>query len=585
MARMYPEIDPDSITTESEKILYRVFQRDLPDEFVCFHSYPWLRPNRDLLLREGEADFVILHQELGMLVVEAKGGQIDYQAPLWKRKVGKRWEVIQDPFEQAKRSMHRLNEIIEESANGDLLSSDYTYGFCSAFPTHDYVGRVPLNADPSIVISQSDLDSIQVKIEKAFASWARGKTALSNESYSQLVNALLPQFRLFRPIAVNLQSDFEQIKELTDEQSRFFKSIYGAKRVFVEGVAGSGKTLLALDRARDFARQGMKTLLVCYNKQLASWWKEQFESSELDRQFLHNIEILNFHSLARRLAKRASIAFEVPSEKTTQQTFWRDEVPAIIEQSAVVLMDDDFQYDAIVLDEGQDFHTSWWDCLNYCLLKNEDNGVFYAFCDPDQSLWDWSNTKPSISFGTPVTLGINCRNTRAIAQSSSTLAHIKAEVYGRSPLGLKPTISRPPTIEASKGILLQAIRDLTTKHKVKSQEIVLIGARSHAQGSLFGRCEIEDILLTDSATEWRSGKGVLVTTSRSFKGLEADAVIVYDIGNIGSHFSITDLYVACTRARSYLHLIVHETETAKVIQEAIENGWDQASGATGNESA
>src|SRR5437868_5297403 len=114
MARMIPNIDPEDIPIESERILYGALRDSLSDEFVCFHSYPWLRPERDLVLREGEADFIVLHQQLGMLVLEAKGGDISYQAPLWKRRLKRGWETIQDPFRQAQRSMHKLNQIIEE---------------------------------------------------------------------------------------------------------------------------------------------------------------------------------------------------------------------------------------------------------------------------------------------------------------------------------------------------------------------------------------------------------------------------------------------------------------------------------------
>ena len=30
---------------------------------------------------------------------------------------------------------------------------------------------------------------------------------------------------------------------------------------------------------------------------------------------------------------------------------------------------------SVFIDEGQDFHPAWWDCLNYCLLKNDDAGI------------------------------------------------------------------------------------------------------------------------------------------------------------------------------------------------------------------
>ncbi|MCO8122592.1 NERD domain-containing protein [Stieleria sp. TO1_6] len=578
MATMIPKVDPATISYESERLLYIALRDNVSNDFVCFHSYPWLRPDRDLTLREGETDFVVLHQELGMLVLEAKGGQIDYQAPLWKRRKKTYWETIQNPFEQAKRNMHKLNEIIGERTDGEVLTQHYVYGFAAAFPTHDYLGPVPTNSDPSIIIAAPHLPDLQQKIEGAFRSWTRHQRPLSDSSWTKLVNALLPHFRLFRPVNVNLRSDYDQIKELTDGQLSFFRSL-GANRLYVEGVAGSGKTLLALDRARTFAKDGRRTLLVCFNKELAAWWNEQFEQSEIDRPCLSHLEITHFHSLAARLAKQAEIDFKPPSAKQESEVFWRDEVPEIIEQAALVLMDEpEFQYDAIVLDEGQDFHTTWWDCLNYCLLKGESKGTFYAFCDPNQSLWDWSMAKPNIPFDAPVTLRHNCRNTQAIARSSSVLASVTSEVLDRSPVGLKPDISRPSSIESGKGVVQQIVRDLLTKHNVSPSEIVIIGPRGLVAGSLKDVAAIEGIPLIDSAEKWRVKEGLLVTTARSFKGLESDAVVIYDVGPLGGTFDLTDLYVACTRARTYLHIVVYDPNSSKRIQEAINTGWNRATG-------
>lgn len=580
MARMIPNIDPAQIPYESERILYAALRDTLSDQFVVLHSYPWLRPERDLVLREGEADFVVLHQLLGMLVLEAKGGDISYQAPLWKRRRSGGWETIQDPFRQAQRNMHKLNEIIEERCDGDVLSRDYVFGFAAAFPTHDYLGPVPSNSDPSVIIARSDLETLQGKIETAFRRWTKQQKPLSNTQWNKLINALLPSFKLFRPITASLYANYDHIKELTDGQVAFFRSVYGATRVYVEGVAGSGKTLLAMDRARAFARAKKKTLLVCYNKQLAIWWTEQFANSETDRDCLQYLDIFHFHSLAAHIAKKAGIPFASPNSPNLSQTFWLEEVPSIVEHASLLLVDDPgFQYDAIVLDEGQDFHPAWWDCLNYCLLKNENNGTFYAFSDPDQSLWDWATGKPDIPFTTPITLSKNCRNTRAIARSSSHMAKLHTDVMERSPIGLKPLISRAPNENASKGILLQSVRELMGKHHVLPKDLVLLGSSNYENGSLKGVNSIDKIPLTESAAQWRQGGSILVTTSRSFKGLEADAVIVYDIGEIGGVFTLTDLYVACTRARAYLHLIVHDATSASLIEQAIENGWLQASGA------
>jgi hypothetical protein len=75
MARMIPDVDPATVEHSSEEPVYRALRDQLPDEYMILHSYPWLRPWRgEGALAEGEADFVVLHPEKGLLVLEVKGG-------------------------------------------------------------------------------------------------------------------------------------------------------------------------------------------------------------------------------------------------------------------------------------------------------------------------------------------------------------------------------------------------------------------------------------------------------------------------------------------------------------------------------
>jgi len=63
--------------------------------------------------------------------------------------------------------------------------------------------------------------------------------------------------------------------------------------------------------------------------------------------------------------------------------------------------------------------------------------------------------------------------------------------------------------------------------------------------------------LTMETSEWRQGEGILFSTIRSFKGLEADIVLLVDVVEPGSvdHFSSSDFYVACSRAKHVLKII------------------------------
>lgn len=98
MAVMHPSLTSDEIEHDSERLVYLALRDQLSNDYVVLHSYPWLRPDRDGNLREGEADFVILHQSKGMLVLEVKGGELRYHKGAWQRKKSFGFETITDPF-------------------------------------------------------------------------------------------------------------------------------------------------------------------------------------------------------------------------------------------------------------------------------------------------------------------------------------------------------------------------------------------------------------------------------------------------------------------------------------------------------
>lgn len=98
-------------------------------------------------------------------------------------------------------------------------------------------------------------------------------------------------------------------------------------RVLVQGTAGSGKTLLALEFALTLADRGERALFLCFNRHLAAWLQEQAKHDPRAQRVGARLEIATFHAYARSLAKRASVPFDVP--ESGEQSFWDDEVPLI----------------------------------------------------------------------------------------------------------------------------------------------------------------------------------------------------------------------------------------------------------------
>lgn len=570
MARMLPNIDPSQIQHTSEEPVYLALRDQLDDEYVVLHSYPWLRPWRGEALLEGEADFVVLHPTRGILVLEVKGGnKIRHDGWRWIRDTKDGEREFQDPFRQAQRNMHALLDIARERSGGRIREQDLVSGYAVIFPHLDYEGSPPPHAAKAIVISRRNLPFMAQAIETAFAAWTDQPRILSHERYRMLLNdCLLPKFRMFRPVGLDISQAANQLFELTEIQTHVFMGLYAHDRVLVEGVAGSGKTLLALHRALAFAREGKRTLFVCFNKELAVWIRRRVHEDPTTKEFRHVLFVKHFHGLAAELAAEASIDFHPAGGGSRTEAFWDNEVPDLMEQAVLDLgiSGRDIHFDTIVVDEAQDFSLGWWYVLTQSLLSNVD-GPLYAFMDPNQSLRG-EVQRPEVEFSVRFNLTINCRNTRRIAAASASILDIEPGLFERSPIGCTLRVLRSNSSRQQKGLVMQELRSLLHNEGVSPRQIAVIGPAAKDNGSLSDLADIDGVPLVTSAEEWYDGDGVLVTTARSFKGLEAEVIMLYDLGGFSRLFRREDLYVACTRAKVLLIAVVHGEQCREVMAAA-----------------
>jgi len=238
----------------------------------------------------------------------------------------------------------------------------------------------PPGAEPNIIIDLGDFlasDSLNKAVANALHKWNRGARpqAIEPEFRIRLAQAISPQFNLVPRLSRQLETQEEQLIRLTDEQARVLEFCALNTRVAIEGVAGSGKTLLAQEQCRRFADQGMRTLFLCYNKALAEWLRES-----LSPEYKGKIDIYHFHHLAHDTCQKAGIAFEPKSSPT----FWKEESAELLMQAASSLAE--LKYDAVVADEGQDFLADWWFAIDE-LNQQGAQGPLYVFYDPAQTLF------------------------------------------------------------------------------------------------------------------------------------------------------------------------------------------------------
>ena len=555
MARLVPDIQIDEIENKPERDVARALIEQLPNQVTVYHSYPWLRPDRNdrtgkVTLREGEADFLVLWPELGLLVLEVKGGEIGCEPDRrrWYRHLPNGGERdIKDPFEQANRNMHVIVDAIGERAYGGG-SPDFAYGYAVVFPDCRYEGSPPPGAQPAILLSSDDLPRMVDRISRALRQWSRRDPPeqISKEKLREVKQAILPRFNLVPVLGRTIEEQEERLLRLTDDQIRLLEFLGSHRRVAIEGVAGSGKTLMAKAQAQRFAEQGKRTLFLCYNKALAEWLRDTASEESLG-----SIHVTHFHRLCADVCKKAGMAFRPPDGKVTE--FWKHEAPELLWDALEVLPDE--RYDAIVVDEGQDFHPDWWDPIQ-AIESDEVNGFLYVFYDPAQNLYNESGVSiPSL--GEPYRLPTNCRNTQAIAQTCAEIIGRPIETKPGAPMGVRTEVVEVENSDEVIRHLNDRIEEWIGRQAVHPSQMVVLSPFRRSKSSLSERSHLSGISIIEDLDSWKEDRGILYSTIRSFKGLEADIVVMIDVVEPGtiSTFSRSDLYVGCSRAKHLLEIL------------------------------
>lgn len=555
MARLIPNVDVETIKVKPERDVARALVQHLPNDVIVLHSYPWLHAGRNKrnvspTLYEGEVDFLVIWPDEGLLFIEVKGGAIDYLANerRWIRVLGTRDKLIKDPFEQARSSHHKIvGDIRKKLYNGG--QPPFTHGHAVVFPDCVYKGAVPPGAHAAIILSASDLSSIDKSVKKALRHWSRKPYKMDKEERDRVQRVILPLFHIVPSLSRTIEGQEEELVRLTDQQSNLVGVLSNQRRAAIEGVAGSGKTMLAKLRAEQFAEQDIRTLMVCYNRQLANWLKRS-----IPKAYTKLIDVHTFHDLCKKLCDQAGIAFDVPDN---DPSFWTERTPELLADAVETLR---LHYQAIVVDEGQDIHSLWWYPLELLLDDTDSKGFFYVFYDPAQGLYhDGEVSIPD--FGAPYPLKTNCRNTQSIAQTCAHILSVDIDVLSDAPEGLKTEF----VVKAQDKTKIQLnswLQAWFTEHGVQPGQVAILSPSQFSKSSIAGVDTLGGKPLVHDIEQWQRGEGTLFSTIRGFKGLESDVLVLIDVIKPGSsrRFSKADYYVACSRAKHILKIVCDNEE-------------------------
>ncbi|MBS9535493.1 NERD domain-containing protein [Mycobacterium sp. M1] len=389
---------------KSEKQVWQVLVDQLADDDLIFVGQRVTDHSKD-----HEIDFVVAIEGAGIACIEVKGGEVWYDGG-WRQNRGGR-KVSIDPIRQVRQARYALRDFIESDPRWTVPRPRWEH-----FVVLPHTALSPEFALPDcprwMVGDRDDLPQLVSRLRYALIRHEGELPLLDRTAIEQLRTALggrgLPQ----RDVVARALSNDNAADTLTEQQAVILEAIRLLNRVQVRGSAGSGKTFLAMEQARRLADDGKRVALLCYSHGLASYLKRIAATWPRRQQPAY---VGEFHSLG--VSWGASERPDEAERSAESGRFWEEVLPAQMAELAAGL-DSGRKFDAIVIDEAQDFADTWWDPVLLALRDDEDGGLF-VFSDEGQRVFDRQGAPPVPLV--PLVLDRNLRNTRQIATAFQPL--------------------------------------------------------------------------------------------------------------------------------------------------------------------
>lgn len=515
----------------AEKVVWEALRNSLPDDCVLAHSVQV----RDVRA-EHEIDLLVLWPGLGMAAIEVKGGKVGVENGQWYQSDRSGKHRIQSPVAQSQNSQHAFKTWLEGRL-GSKLSSRFAY--LVSLPYTDVPKDWEMAGCPrSLILDQMDMKSPADLIRHAIENEGGGANTLAT-SFME---------RICRHLSGDLNSDSDSLPDpqeaedaqdhLTERQAVLLQATRSLKRVRFTGGAGSGKTWLALEKARLLCRQGKRVGLFCYNRGLGQYLQRQVSGWRQNQPVFTG----EFHEYVRGLGV----------EDGSGQDYFDVEMPRMLKELGAGLQPHE-RLDAVVIDEAQDFAPLWWEALLACTTDPGDSEV-YAFMDDRQDVYKrWGGTTADLTIGptatfVPIHIDENLRNTRKIAETFKSFAGEHFTPRGGTGLPVR-------RVECLTDDALSAADDCIDalmEEGWASNQIALLTTKSRhpVHQERFDNGSIAEYWL-----DFHANNDVFYGHVLGFKGLERSVVVLCVNGFKDPERAAEQLYVGLSRARSLLVVV------------------------------
>ena len=256
---------------------------------------------------------------------------------------------------------------------------------------------------------------------------------LGDDDIARIAARMRGDFDLVPTLDVVLDDAQQELLRLTEEQLVVLDVIQDDERAVIDGPAGCGKTVLAVEAARRAARRGERVLLTCYNRLLA----HKLQRTLADEFASDRVTIRSLYGLFTDAISQSSLAGEFDERRKAAEhnEIFRVLIPEFAYYAALEEVIARFDY--LIVDEAQDVLTNdTLEVMSEFLERGVAGGRWLMFFDSnnqasvygrlDVTLFDRMKDLARTQF-----LTVNCRNTRQIAYHTNLMAQPKLAVHGR----------------------------------------------------------------------------------------------------------------------------------------------------------
>lgn len=405
-------------------------------------------------------------------------------------------------------------------------------------------GTLPNNYQPDTILWANDMASPQqaeIALRRVFNFYGQRHEAPNEELIRAVIDIIAPEFGVFSSLRSSRLAAQTLFYKMTREQSFLLDYLEEQTTAAIHGCAGTGKTMLAIQKAKRLAEEGEPVLFLCFNAFLRDHLKEQYENEHLT--------ITNLESLYTQKT-RLTLPFGVENADLKEE---------ILTEFLISGEENGLDYRHIIIDEGQDFSSDHLEAL-YSIAREHD-GCYYVFYDKLQFVQGKRFPAWIDNMECRLVLSRNCRNTKEIAITSTRPVGIaenkiktRYDLADNEMLFSKPKLYLLTDKEALKDALNLLINKYV-KAGVPRDSIVVLSLKAEGSSIL----QDGDMVLSQQnrLSAKRETNCIWFTTVRKFKGLEAEAVICIDVDDMSleGERQKNAFYVGTSRAQSYLEIL------------------------------